>query len=227
MTADGNLVEPDEFNIIQSREYCLSMPLTSVKMKKRFMLTKHTITFNDWFKIYAKAHTLDKSFLPACFYIMSLFRDIVVTHKGSSPIMYLKGSAGTGKSSIIRQLTCLFGFQQDLINLKTKNTEAALVKLMGQSANVMLWMDEFFNGFEHEGLLQAAYDNAGYHKTAESSRSNTDTDSIDIHSALALTSNFIPANDIFFSRCVLVQVEGKDKTLEQKESFSQLNTLFN
>ena len=225
LTADGNLVQPDQFNIIQSREYCLSMPLTTVKMKKRFMLTKHTITFNDWFEIYAKAHTLDKSFLPACFYVMSLFRDIVVTHKGSSPIMYLKGSAGTGKSSIIRQLTCLFGFQQDLINLKTKNTEAALVKLMGQSANVMLWMDEFFNGFEHEGLLQAAYDNAGYHKTAESSRSNTDTDSIDIYSTLALTSNFIPNNDIFFSRCVLVQVEGKDKTLEQKESFSQLGLL--
>jgi hypothetical protein len=225
LTADGILVEPDEFNIIQSREYCLSMPVTTVKMKKRFMLTKHTITFNDWFEIYAKAHTLDKSFLPACFYIMSLFRDIVVTHKGSSPIMYLKGSAGTGKSSIIRQLTCLFGFQQELINLKSKNTEAALVKLMGQSANVMLWMDEFFNGFEHEGLLQAAYDNAGYHKTPESSRSNTDTDSIDIHSTLALTSNFIPTNDIFFSRCVLIQVEGKDKTQEQKESFGQLSLL--
>lgn len=222
LTADGNLIAPDQFNIIQSREYCLSMPMTNVKMKKRFLLTENTITFNDWFKIYAKAHTLDKSFIPACFYIMSLFRDIVVTHKGSSPILYLKGSAGTGKSSIIRNLTCLFGFQQDLIVLKSKNTEAALVKLMGQSANVMLWMDEFFNGFEHEGLLQAAYDNAGYHKTPESSRNNTETDSIDIHSTLALTSNYIPTNDIFFSRCVLIQVEGKVKTQEQKESYSQL-----
>ena len=222
LTADGNLIAPDQFNIIQSREYCLSMPMTNVKMKKRFLLTENTITFNDWFKIYAKAHTLDKSFIPACFYIMSLFRDIVVTHKGSSPILYLKGSAGTGKSSIIRNLTCLFGFQQDLIVLKSKNTEAALVKLMGQSANVMLWMDEFFNGFEHEGLLQAAYDNAGYHKTPESSRNNTETDSIDIHSTLALTSNYIPTNDIFFSRCVLIQVEGKVKTQEQKENYSQL-----
>ncbi|WP_188769067.1 hypothetical protein [Emticicia aquatilis] len=80
---------------------------------------------------------------------MSLFRDIVINHKGSSPILYLKGSAGTGKSSIIRSLTCLFGFQQDDINLKSKNTEAALVKLMSQAANSLLWMDEFYNDFPH------------------------------------------------------------------------------
>lgn len=225
LTADGKIVEPDEFSIIQSSEYCLSMPLTNVKMKKRFFLTENEITFNYWFKIYADAHTMDKAFIPACFYIMSLFRDIVVNHKGSSPIMYLKGSAGTGKSSIIRSLTCLFGFQQEDINLKSKNTEAALVKLMSQSANSMIWMDEFHNDFDHEGLLQAAYDNAGYHKTPDSSKSNTETDSIDIHSTLALTSNFIPINDIFFSRCLLIQVENKEKTSKQKEGYAKLKEM--
>ena len=222
LTLDGKVVEPDEFGIIQSREYCLSMPLTNVKMKKRFLLTENEITFNQWFTVYAQAHTLDKTFVPACFYVMSLFRDIVVAHKGSSPILYLKGGAGTGKSSIVRNLTCLFGFEPEPINLKSKNTEAALVKLMSQAANGMSWMDEFYNGFEHEGLLQAAYDNAGYHKTPDSSRSNTETDSIEIHSALALTSNFIPANDIFFSRCLLIQVENKQKTQEQKQGYQKL-----
>lgn len=222
LTLDGKVVEPDEFGIIQSREYCLSMPLTNVKMKKRFLLTENEITFNQWFTVYAQAHTLDKTFVPACFYVMSLFRDIVVAHKGSSPILYLKGGAGTGKSSIVRNLTCLFGFEPEPINLKSKNTEAALVKLMSQAANGMIWMDEFYNGFEHEGLLQAAYDNAGYHKTPDSSRSNTETDSIEIHSALALTSNFIPANDIFFSRCLLIQVENKQKTQEQKQGYQKL-----
>jgi hypothetical protein len=149
----------------------------------------------------------------------------MVKHKGSSPIMYLKGSAGTGKSSIIRSLTCLFGFQQEDINLKSKNTEAALVKLMSQSANSLIWMDEYHNDFDHEGLLQAAYDNAGYHKTPDSSKSNTETDSIDIHSALALTSNFIPSNDIFFSRCLLIQVENKEKTSQQKESYAKLKVM--
>ncbi len=225
VTADGKVIEPDEFGIILSGKYCLSMPMTNAKMRKRFFLTDNDITFNDWFKVYADAHTIDKAFIPACFYIMSLFRDIVVNHKGSSPIMYLKGSAGTGKSSIIRSVTCLFGFKQEDINLKSKNTEAALVKLMSQAANCLTWMDEFHNDFDHEGLLQAAYDNAGYHKTPDSSKSNTETDSIDIHSALALTSNFIPANDIFFSRCLLIQVENKEKTSQQKEGYAKLKEM--
>ena len=226
LTLDGRVLEPDEFGIIQSfKGYCLSMPLTNVKMKKRFLLTDCNITFNQWFATYAEAHTIDKSFIPVCFYIMSLFRDIVVTHKGSSPILYMKGSAGTGKSSMVRSLTCLYGFQQEDINLKSKNTEAALVKLMSQIANGMTWMDEFYNGFDHEGLLQAAYDNAGYHKTPDSSRSNTETDSIEIHSALALTSNYIPSNDIFFSRCLLIQVDNNQKTLEQKYGYQKLKEL--
>ena len=225
LTSDGKVVEPDEFSIVQSGKFCLSMPVTNPKMQKRFMLTKNDISFNQWYGVYVQTHTLDKAFIPACFYIMSLFRDIIVNHKGSSPILYLKGSAGTGKSSIIRNLTCLFGFQQAEINLKSKNTEAALVKLMSQAANCLLWMDEFHNDFAHEGLLQAAYDNAGYHKSPDSSKSNAETDSIEIHSALALTSNFIPSNDIFFSRCILIQVEKKDKDESQKEGFRLLKQL--
>ncbi|WP_188769069.1 hypothetical protein [Emticicia aquatilis] len=42
---------------------------------------------------------------------------------------------------------------------------------------------------------------------------------------MALTSNFIPSNDIFFSRCLLIQVESKEKDKYQKEGFQQLKDL--
>ncbi|MCP9762287.1 DUF6371 domain-containing protein [Lacihabitans soyangensis] len=222
LSKNGELLIPDNFSIVNPDDFCLSMPLSNHKMKRRFELTENEITFNQWYVEYSKTHTQEKAFVPVCFYIMALFRDVVINHKGSSPILFLKGSAGTGKSSIIRSLTCLFGFQQEDINLKSKNTEAALVKLMSQSANSLIWMDEFHNEFPHEGLLQAAYDNAGYHKTPDQSKSKTDTDSIEIHSALALTSNYIPSNDIFFSRCLLVHVENKEKTHEQKMGFATM-----
>ena len=225
LSKTGEVLIPDNFSIVNSNDFCLSMPLSNHKMKRRFELTENEITFNQWYVEYSKTHTQEKAFVPVCFYIMALFRDVVINHKGSSPILFLKGSAGTGKSSIIRSLTCLFGFQQEDINLKSKNTEAALVKLMSQSANSLIWMDEFHNEFPHEGLLQAAYDNAGYHKTPELSKSKTDTDSIEIHSALALTSNYIPSNDIFFSRCLLVHVENKEKTHEQKMGFASMKRI--
>lgn len=219
------LVEPDEFGIINSKDCYLSMPNTNNKLDKRFLLSGFGIRFNNWFQIYQKAHLYEFAIIPACFYIMSLFRDVVVKHKNTSPILFLQGSAGTGKSSIVRSLTCLFGFQQDDINLKSKNTEAAIVKLMSQASNVLLWMDEFHNDFPHEGLLQASYDNTGYHRTPETSKSKSDTESIDIHSALALTSNYLPKNPIFFSRCLLVQIEQSDKNVIQRKAFKELNDL--
>ncbi|WP_044173514.1 DUF6371 domain-containing protein [Flectobacillus major] len=219
---NGTLVEPDKFGVVTDNKSCISLPQTKDKMKNRFFISDSDVSFNQWYQIYIQTHTYEKAFVPACFYIMSLFRDIVISHKGSSPILYLKGSAGTGKSSVVRNLTCLFGYEQPQINLKTKNTEAALVKLMSQLSNGLIWMDEFHNDFSHEGLLQAAYDNAGYHKTPEASRSNNETDSIDIYSALALTSNYIPNNPIFFSRCILIQIENKEKEASQRKAFFNL-----
>ncbi|MFC3812849.1 DUF6371 domain-containing protein [Lacihabitans lacunae] len=222
---NNQLATPGNLGIINSGEFHLCIPTSNNKLKHRFKLTDSQINFNTWFRIYAQAHTLEKAFIPVCFYVMSLFRDIILKHKGSSPILFLKGGAGTGKSSIVRSLTALFGFKQEDINLKSKNTEAALVKLMDQASNTLLWMDEYHPDFQHEGLLQAAYDNAGYHKTPDNNRGNTDTDSIEIHSALTLTSNFLPRNPIFFSRCILISVEDTKKTQSQREGYNQISDL--
>ncbi|AXE16699.1 DUF927 domain-containing protein [Runella rosea] len=225
VTPLGQIISPDEFGIVSYQDWCISIPRTNTNKRHRFTLSAHPIKFNDWFNLFQGAHLKENAFLPACFYIMSLFRDIAVYQNGFSPILYAKGPAGTGKSSIIRSLTYLFGFKQDDINLKSKNTDAALIKLMSQSSNTCLWMDEFVNNLPQEGLLQAAYDNTGYHKTAESSRNKTETESIDIHSALMLTSNYLPQNPIFFSRCLFIPIESQQKTKEQIIAFTRLSEL--
>ena len=225
VTPQGQLISPDEFGIVSYLDWCISIPRTNSNKRHRFTLSDHSIKFNDWFNLFQGAHLKENAFLPACFYIMSLFRDIVVFQNGFSPILYAKGPAGTGKSSIIRSLTYLFGFKQDDINLKSKNTDAALIKLMSQSSNTCLWMDEFVNNLPQEGLLQAAYDNTGYHKTAENSRNKTETESIDIHSSLMLTSNYLPQNPIFFSRCLFIPIESQQKTKEQIIAFTRLSEL--
>lgn len=221
LTADMELLEPNKWKIIYSNGGSFAMPTPNKLTDKRLFLTDFDIDFNKWYSLYEKAHLRSNSFIPACFYVFSLFRDIAVSRNKTSSILYLKGAAGSGKSSIVRQLTCLFGYQQAEINLKSKNTEAALVKLMGQHSNSLIWFDEFHNGFSHEGLLQAAYDNSGYHRSVESN-SKHETESLDITSSLALTSNYIPSNPIFFSRCLLIQVEETDKSDDQLCAFEQI-----
>jgi len=217
------LAEPDEWGIVKAGEVYLSMPVVNKKKVNRFTLTKSDMTFNTWFGMLSAAHKRENAFLPACFYLMSLFRDLVVKHTKASPILYLKGGASTGKSSIIRSISNLFGHEQQGVNLKNKNTEAALVRLMSQASNTIIWFDEYNNEFPYEGLLQAAYDNDGYHRASDTT--SHATDSVDIYSALALTSNYLPDNPIFFSRCIFIPITEQKKSSEQIDAFNRLRDL--
>lgn len=217
----GAPVEPDEFGIVPAGDEFLSIPQGGRTKQYRYHLTTNSVSFNQFFSRFSDAHRYENAFIPACFYIFSLFRDLALRYKNFSPILFLKGGAGTGKSSIVRVLTSAFGRKQEGVNLKNKNTESALVKLMGQSSNMVIWFDEFHNELGGtEGLLQAAYDNDGYHRSSDNT--SIETNAVEIHSALALTSNYLPDNPIFFSRCLFIPITSQEKTDEQRKAFYQL-----
>ena len=225
---NGELLEPDEFGIVTAKmadgtEICLSMPVVKKKKAHLFTLKPGEMTFNTWFTHLARVHKRDNAILPACFYLMSLFRDLIVKHTSASPILYLKGGASSGKSSIVRSICRLFNLHEAVANLKNKNTEAGLVRVMSQLSNGLIWMDEYHNEFPFEGLLQSAYDDNGYIKAEENSSHGTDT--VDIYSALALTSNYIPENSIFFSRCLFVPIVEQQKTDDQVEAFARFRDI--
>ncbi|MDR6195945.1 DUF6371 domain-containing protein [Siphonobacter sp. SORGH_AS_0500] len=218
---NGQTVQPDEFGIIKAGDEFLSIPQSSKSKAARYLTSDLAISFNRFFSKYAEAHRFENAFLPICFYIFSLFRDHALRYKNFSPILFLKGGAGTGKSSMVRVLTSAFGRKQEGVNLKNKNTDASLVKIMGQTSNMIVWFDEYHNELgSTEGLLQAAYDNDGYHRSSDNTTNETNT--VDIHSALALTSNYLPDNPIFFSRCVFQPITSQDKTEAQRMAFYQL-----
>ncbi|QHV97874.1 toprim domain-containing protein [Spirosoma endbachense] len=224
---NGKMLTPDEFGMVETvkddKPMVLSMPVQKKHKAHRFTLTDTTISVNAFFDLYAQAHGYENALIPFCWNLMALFRDVALHHKNFSPILFLKGGAGTGKSSMIRVLTSAYGKKQEGVNLKSKNTEAALVKLMSQGSNVPIWFDEFHNDLTCEGLFQAAYDNDGYHRSRDNTSS--ETDAIEIHSALALTSNYLPENPIFFSRCVFVPITSQDKTDAQRQAFYRLEEL--
>ncbi|MCE6987465.1 BT4734/BF3469 family protein [Dyadobacter sp. CY323] len=220
----NELLSPDEFGIVEANKKHLSAPQPPKARQLRHTLTNQNVTFGDFWDLYAIAHLPENGFVPVCFYIFSLFRDMGLQYKNFSPILFLKGGAGTGKSSMVRILTAGFGRKQEGVNLKSKNTDASLVKLMSQSSNQIIWFDEFHNELTNEGLLQAAYDNDGYHKSTTDFNS-IDTAAVEIHSALALTSNYIPENPIFFSRCVFIPITAQQKSDAQRKAYDQLENI--
>lgn len=220
----GEMLTPDQFGIVEANKFHLSIPQQTKIRQLRYTLTDQIVSFDKFWNLYASAHLHENAFLPVCFYIFSLFRDLGLQYKNFSPILFLKGGAGTGKSSMVRVLTAAFGRKQEGVNLKSKNTDSALVKLMSQTSNSIIWFDEFHNDLTNEGLLQAAYDNDGYHKSTADFNS-IDTATVDIHSALALTSNYLPENQIFFSRCIFVPINDQKKTDDQRKAYDQLEEI--
>lgn len=230
---NGKMIHPDEFGIIKYDGSHFFLPYLEgegqrknvFKNAKRFVYEdRKDINFNTWAKAFRITH-LEESYIPTFFYIASVFRDIVFHANDNFPILYLRGPAGSGKSSIARSLTALFGKTQHEINLKAPNTTKSLPRLLGQMSNATLWLDEFHNGLNEDikGMLQAVYDGGGYEKADKTQ--GIETLSVDIRSSLMLTSNFTPEDDIFFSRCILVSVDQSKKTGQQKEAFSEIKAL--
>lgn len=183
------------------------------------------ITFNKWFIKMFEAHK-EYSILPTCFMIASLFRDIIFEECHFMPILYLKGVRGSGKSSIIRNLTSVFGKAQKEISLKSnQNTPKSMSRLMAQKSNALLWFDEYHNQVNPniQGMLQSFYDGAGYQKAAMSNDNRVD--GVEIKSSLCLTSNYLPEDEIFFSRTILVQANETKKTPEQRAAFKDLSEM--
>lgn len=236
---DGNVLEPDEFGLVKVTvdedgkdvERTFFMPyVDSITggVKKDDAAENFTyfpnkeITFNKWFQMLYDAHK-HYCIFPTCFAIASIFRDILFDELKFMPILYVKGVRGSGKSSIIRNLTSIFGKPQREVSLKgNQNTPKSMARMMNQKSNALVWLDEYHNDIigNVQGMLQSMYDGAGYQKASFSNDNKVDT--VDVQSSLVLTSNYLPENEIFYTRTILVQANETQKTTQQRDAYKAL-----
>jgi len=226
----SDIYYPNEFGMVTIEKQSYFMPyvdselgeqIKKFKNAERFIYSNNEVSFNQWYELLYEAHK-ESVILPVCFAISSFFRDIIFNKLHFAPILYLKGIRGSGKSSLARNLTSLFGFPQHEISLKSPNTTKSLPRLMGQLSNSVLWLDEFHNNLSDDirGMLQSVYDGGGYEKAAFTT--GIETKSVDILSMLMLTSNYIPDDEIFFSRTIMLLMNDATKTLEQRTAYKKL-----
>lgn len=236
---DGKVLTPDEFGLVKTtvkegdKEIKKSFFMPYVDsitggVKKDDTVESFTyfenkdITFNKWFQMLYDAHK-QYCIFPTCFAIASIFRDILFDELKFMPILYIKGVRGSGKSSIIRNLTAIFGKPQREVSLKgNQNTPKSMARMMNQKSNALVWLDEYHNDIigNVQGMLQSMYDGAGYQKASFSNDNKVDT--VDVQSSLVLTSNYLPENEIFYTRTILVQANETHKTQEQREAYKTL-----
>lgn len=222
---NGEIVEPDENNIIHTNGKHVVLPSLNDDLDDRFILTPAPMSFNQWYELYVKAYLWDNAFLPVCFYLTSLFRDVALAHKKIAPLLYVYGVAGTGKSSVLRSLTNLFGREQPEINLKADNTDAVVPKMLSIVSNGLVQFDEMTDDSKFQGMFQASYDNIGRMRTPDNARGKLDFESIDVKSMIMLTANHMPKYQPFLERCLFMINNNKKKTEDQRKNWEILQDL--
>ena len=219
---DNQVYSPDKFGIVDIEGKSYFMPTTIKKTSGN--LSRYTysdanqITFNDWFKLLYTGWG-NRAVLPVCFVIMSIFRDIVDRNSLFIPVLYVKGEKGSGKSTLISNLTKVFGAEQKEKNLMAENTPKSIARNMSQVVASMIWYNEYHNSMPeaYKNLPQFIYDKGGYERAKFDDTDETDT--IEVNSTLCLTSNFTPDNEIVYSRLIFVKID------KAKHSESQINAV--
>lgn len=223
----GAFIVPDEFGMIRHEKNAYFLPFAQDLDNKNFKTFARMNyqpgeqNLDSWLKMIADAHG-KKSLIPACFRLAAYFRDIAFQHVHFFPLLYLRGVPGAGKSTCARSMTATDGRPQEDLNLKSPNTTKSIPRRLEQISNSIVWFDEYANELNEGvlGTLQAAYDGGGYQR-AVNGFSNM-TNSIEIHSALILTSNYTPDTEFMRQRCVFITFSDSKKSEQQREAFNRL-----
>lgn len=226
-TSAGAFLAPDEFGMIRHEGKAYFLPFSqdaegkNYKSLARITYAEGKTTLADWAAAVAAAHG-QKALLPVCFRIAAYFRDIAFQQTHFFPLLYLRGVPGAGKSTCARSMTATDGRPQEDLNLKSPNTVKSIPRRLEQISNSIVWFDEFANELNDGviGALQAVYDGGGYQR-AVNGFSNL-TNSIDVKSAVILTSNYTPATEFMRQRCIFISYTDTKRGEAQTAAYNKL-----
>jgi DNA primase catalytic core len=160
-----------------------------------------------------------------CFFLATLFRDVVVGTTKSFPILNLFGPKGSGKSELGHSLMSFFIIKNTPPNIQN-STIAAMSDTVAQCANALVHLDEYKNtiDIDKREFLKGLWDGAGR------SRMNMDRDKkreiTRVDCGVILSGQEMPTVDIaLFSRLIFLTFNKTEFTNEEKARFAELKRM--
>lgn len=158
-----------------------------------------------------------------CFLLSALFRDIIVSHTKSFPILNLFGQKGAGKSELGNTLMSFFIIRNTPPNISNA-TIASLNDTIAQCSNAIVHLDEFKNDIDIEKreFLKGLWDGTG--RTRMNMERDKKREITSVDSAVIVSGQEMATADIaLFSRFVFLQFQKTEYTKEEKALFMDLN----
>ena len=204
---DCHFIPADEFGIVRLKDkgnfYLPSSSSIYKNDPKLFTFEKQFVHLNlssvtltqfteQLFKVYG-----DNGRVGFCFYLATLFRDVVTSTSANHwfPILNLFGPKGSGKSELGHTLLSLFTISYTAPNIQN-STPSALNDTVAQSANALAHIDEYKNDIDPKMIefLKGLWDGTGRTRMNMDLDKKKETTAVD--SGIILSGQEMPTSDI-------------------------------
>lgn len=228
-------IEADEFGIVRlgdkgnfylpaaSRIYRNERKL--YQFERRFVHLSHsTISFRTYTDKLAEVFG-DHGKVGLCFFLATLFKDIVVRKTKNFPILNLFGPKGSGKSELGHSLMSFFVVNNEPPNLSAA-TDAALADTVAQCANALVHIDEYKNTIElsRREFIKGLYDGVGRTRMNMDRDKKKETTAVDC--GVILSGQEMPTIDIaIFSRMIYLPFSVTEFDESRKRRFEELKSM--
>jgi len=163
--------------------------------------------------------------IAVCFYLATLYRDIIVKQFNFFPILNLFGPKGAGKTELAVSIMALFGRQPKGPNINN-TSKAALADHVGQVSNACQHIDEYKNGIDFEKIefLKGLWDGTGRTRMNMDKDRKKETTMVDC--GVILSGQEMPLADVaLFSRLIYLTFHQVEFTDHQRHEFDSLKNI--
>ncbi|MCI7497603.1 MAG: DNA primase [Prevotella sp.] len=231
---DDLFIKTDDYGIVRLKDKgnyylpsCSTIYKSDTKLftfEKQFVhLNLSSVTLKEFtdqlFKVYG-----DNGRVGFCFYLATLFRDVVSTTSANHwfPILNLFGPKGSGKSELGHTLLSLFTISYTAPNIQN-STPSALNDTVAQSANALAHIDEYKNDIDPKMIefLKGLWDGTGRTRMNMDLDKKKETTAVD--SGIILSGQEMPTSDIaLFSRLIFLQFPRSEFSDLEKQNYKKL-----
>lgn len=229
VTTSGEWLPTDEYGCVKYGETWYYLPACSTtteqdqdlyQFERRFVHQPSNADLLRWSDLFISTFG-DNAVMAVCYYIASMFRDIIMERFRSFPILNIFGQPGSGKTKFTMSLLRLFGNAVEGPNVAT-GTIYAISEQMAAVHNGFVHLDEYKNNIlpEKIELLKGAYENRGR------SRRDMETGKVkqtSMNSGLILSGQeMTTADNALFSRIFYLTFDKSVFTPQERETFEML-----
>ena len=157
-----------------------------------------------------------------CFYLATLFRDIITLTTRSFPILDLFGPKGSGKSELGHTLMSFFVIDNIPPNIQN-STIPALNDTVAAAANALVHIDEYKNGIDTAKIefIKGLWDGTGRTRMNMATDKKKETTAVD--AGVIISGQEMPTTDIaLFSRLIFLSFPKSDFTPAEKDNYQTL-----